>query len=230
MSEKKLNIKSWAEEDRPREKLLLKGKDNLSEAELLAILLGSGSKDKTAVDLAKEILSKANNSLLNLSDYTISSLMEFKGIGQAKAVTIMAALELGRRRQQATKSKKQKITCSRDAANVLSFLQDKSVEEFWVLMLNRANEVIARRPVSQGGITGTVVDVRIIFKEVLETKKAVSIIVAHNHPSGNLHPSQHDLSITKKIVDAGKLLDINVLDHIIITQTGYYSFGDEGNL
>lgn len=224
----KLSIKAWAEEDRPREKMLQKGKRALSDAELIAILIGSGSANETAVELSKRILSGADNNLNQLGKSSITDLMRYKGIGEAKAISIAAALELGARRQISEAVVRSTITGSLDAYNLLSpILADLPHEEFWVLYLNRANKVILKESVSQGGINGTVADVRIIMKKALELLCS-NIILAHNHPSGNRKPSQADINLTKRIRQAGELLEVQVLDHIIVTDNGYYSFADEG--
>ncbi|MCS7018527.1 MAG: DNA repair protein RadC [Cytophagales bacterium] len=220
-------IKKWAEDDRPREKLLLKGKDALSDAELIAILLGSGTTSISAVDLAKQILAAADHSLYNLAKFSIQDLQQFKGIGQAKAVTLAAALELGRRRKTAEIPKRTRIRSSQDTYNLISpYLADLQHETFWVILLNRANEVIRILNISRGGIAGTVADPKIIFKAALE-HLASSIILVHNHPSGNTMPSQADIALTHKIVAAGTVLDIAVLDHLIYTDSGYFSFQDK---
>lgn len=222
-----LPLKSWAEEDRPREKLLLKGKQNLSDAELVAILIGSGNRSETAVGLSKRLLSSFDNNLHELGKSTIVDLMKFKGIGQAKAIGIAAAMELGRRRQLSSPKERPQIGCSRDAFELLApIIQDLGHEEFWILLLNRSNRVIAREQISRGGVAGTVVDAKMIFKKALEVL-ASSIILCHNHPSGNLKPSQADLAITKKLKKAGESLEISVLDHLIISELGYFSFADE---
>lgn len=227
---KSLRIKDWAEEDKPREKMLLKGRDALSDAELIAILLGSGTGGTSAVELAKQILSSYDNTLSALGRSSIKDLMKFKGIGEAKAVTIAAALEIGRRRQLSQVKTKPKITCSADAYNCISgSLEDLNHEEFKVLMLNRNNLVTRIETISVGGVAGTVVDPKIIFKRALDYQ-ASSIILSHNHPSGNLKPSVQDKNITQQLVQAGKLLDIKVLDHIIVSSAGYFSFLDEGLL
>src|SRR5687768_2335562 len=212
-----LNIKSWAEEDRPREKLLLKGRQVLSDAELIAIVIGSGTRKETAVELAKRILAHFGNSLNELARLSVKDLMKFKGIGEAKAISIVAALELGRRRKQAESSKKEKITTSLDAYEVFKpvFL-DLPHEEFWILVLNRANAVIRKEKVSAGGVAGTVVDPKIIFKTALE-HLASSIVLGHNHPSGNLKPSEQDIRLTKSLKTAGAVLEISVIDHLIVT-------------
>lgn len=225
-----LTIKYWAEEDRPREKLLNKGKHNLSDAELLAILIGSGSREESAVGLSQKILNTADNNLNELGKTSITELMRFKGIGEAKAITIVAALELGRRRQLTDVKDKPKIKSSRDAYNTIaSLLIDLPHEEFWILLLNRSNEVISREKISTGGVSGTVVDAKIIFKKALDIL-ASSIILVHNHPSGNLRPSQADIDVTRKMKKAGVVLDISILDHLIISERGFYSFADEGTL
>lgn len=227
MSDKR-SIKHWSEDDQPREKLLQKGKSSLSNAELLAILIGSGNKEESAVDLAKRILQEYDNSLVKLGKASLDELLKFKGIGEAKAVTINAALDLGRRRQFEPQAEAPQIRSSADAAPLFQrHMSDLQSEEFWVLFLNRANRVIAEKMISAGGITATVVDMRIIFKLALE-QNATSLILGHNHPSGNLKPSQADIDLTKKAVESGKLLDIKILDHLIISTAGYLSLADEG--
>ena len=225
-----LTIKNWAAEDRPREKLSLKGKSTLSDAELLAILLGTGTPTLSAVDLAKNVLQGAGNSLHELARLSAKDLMKTKGIGEAKAITIIAALELGRRRKDLDANEKPKVTTSRDVFEYLkSDLLDIPHEEFWILVLNRANRIIKKHQISQGGVAGTVADPKIIFKIALE-ELASGIILAHNHPSGNLTASQADIALTKKLKEAGKLLEIQVLDHVIIAGQKYFSFADEGIL
>lgn len=215
-------------EDRPREKMLTKGIRSLSEAELIAILIGSGSLDESAVEVSRRILASANNNLNELGKKNINDLKKFKGIGEVKAITIMAALELGRRRKESEPEEKPKVVTSADAAAIFKpLLSDLPHEEFWVLLLNRNNLVIDKMMVSQGGLSGTVIDVRIILKMALD-KLACSIILCHNHPSGNLMPSEADKDITKKIKEAGKHMDIPVLDHLIIGNDSYFSFTDEG--
>lgn len=224
----KLSIKTWAEEDRPREKLLLKGKRSLSDAELIAILIGSGNADESAVDLSKRILAANDNNLNQLARQTVHELMKYKGIGEAKAISIVAALELGARREVAEALFKKQITCSKDGYDILRpILADLPHEEFWVIYLNRANKVLMKESVSSGGVAGTVADVKIIFKKALELL-ATGIILAHNHPSGNLQPSHSDVTLTKKMKQAGEILEVQVLDHLIVTSNGYYSFADEG--
>jgi DNA repair protein RadC len=225
-----LNIKSWAVEDRPREKLMDKGRQILSEAELIAILIGSGSKNETAVELSKRILSSVENNLNELGRLSVKELTKFKGIGEAKAISIVAALELGRRRKETEVKKRDKITTSRDVFDIMkTSMQDLPHEEFWILLLNRANAVIRKELISRGGVSGTVVDTKIIFKTAVENY-ACSLIVCHNHPSGNLKPSDADIRITKSIREAGKIMEIPLVDHLIITDTEYYSFADEGIL
>ncbi len=222
-------IRSWAEEDRPREKLLLKGAAALSDAELIAILIGSGTPGESAVDLAKAILKSAGNNLNELGKITISGLKKFKGIGEAKAITIIAALELAKRRRVAPVKEKEKIGGSADAFEYFHHLADLPNEEFWVMYLNRANKIVTAQRISQGGITGTVADTRLILKNALD-QFACGIILCHNHPSGNLTPSQEDKTLTQRIKQAAQVFDIGVLDHLIISDTGYYSFADEGVL
>ncbi|MEQ6167071.1 DNA repair protein RadC [Ekhidna sp. MALMAid0563] len=230
MEDNRLTIKRWAEEDRPREKLLLKGKSSLSEAELIAILIGSGNTEQTAVELSQHILSQCEHSLANLARLSVKDLQKFKGIGEAKAISIVAALELGRRRKESEPSKKVKITSSDDAFQLLhGDMMDLNHEEFWLLLLKRNNEVIKKEMLSRGGVSGTVVDAKIIFKRALE-ETASGLILAHNHPSGNLKPSQEDINLTKRLKEAGKSLDISVLDHLIITDHTFFSFADEGLL
>jgi DNA repair protein RadC len=230
MDNNSISIKNWSEDDRPREKLILKGKSVLSDAELIAILIGSGSRNESAVELSKKILASVANNLNELGKLNLSQLCNFKGIGEAKAVTIIAAMELARRRRSEEVIELTKITSSKIIFEIMQpIIGELPHEEFWVLYLNNANKVIAKNQLSKGGMTGTVVDVRIIFKSALESG-AVGILLCHNHPSGNLKPSEADIEITKKVKTAGKSLDINVLDHLIITQNGYYSFADEGIL
>lgn len=224
----RLKITHWAEEDRPREKLLLKGKMALSDAELIAILIGSGTVALSAVDLAKQILQHVEYNLNDLAKLTIKDLQKFKGIGEAKAIAIISALELGRRRKESEPTKKPRITSSQNAYNVIApHLLDLGHEEFWIIMLNKANVVIKKAQVSSGGVSGTIADPKIIFKKAVESL-ASSVILVHNHPSGNLKPSQADIMLTRKLKEAGKLLDIPVLDHLIFTDHNYYSFADEG--
>ncbi len=225
-----LKILSWAEEDRPREKLLLKGKSVLSDAELIAILIGSGTRSISAVDVAKIILSGADNDLNKLARFSVKDLQKVKGIGEAKAISIVSALELGRRRKETGFVEKAQITCSNDIYQLMKpELMDLSREEFWIILLNRANRLIKKERISSGGISGTVADPKIIFKAALD-QYASSVILVHNHPSGNLKPSQADLNLTSKMKTAGKLLEIPVLDHIIFGDEGYLSFADEGLL
>jgi DNA repair protein RadC len=230
MQEHKYSIKQWAKDDRPREKLLLNGAENLSNSELLAILIHNGSKEKSAVDLAKEILKLGKDNLGELGKLSITALMKIKGIGEAKAITIAAALELGRRRQTAAPLGKPVVSSSADIAEYLKTkLKDYRHEVFAVLFLNRANKINHFEIVSEGGITGTVADPRIILRKALE-QDAVNIILCHNHPSGSLKPSRADEQLTAKIKEAARFIDITVLDHIIVSEDGYYSFADEGVL
>ncbi|WMN12710.1 DNA repair protein RadC [Marivirga salinae] len=224
------SIKSWAEADRPREKLLTHGRTVLSDAELIAILIGSGTQALSAIDVGKNILSAVNNDLNHLAKFSVKELMKFRGIGQAKAISIIAALELGRRRKESAVQEKPKIISSQDAYELLkAVMLDLNHEEFWVIMLNRANRVIRMKRVSSGGISGTVADVKVIFKEAID-QMASALILAHNHPSGNRNPSDQDIRLTRKMKESGQLLDIPVLDHIIFTEDKYYSFADEAML
>lgn len=224
------SIKKWAVDDRPREKLLLKGKESLSDAELIAILIGSGNKTESAVELSKRILADASNKFNQLGKLTVKELVTYVGIGEAKAISIIAALEIGRRRRLEEALTQPKITSSSTAFEILKpILEDLPHEEFWILYLNNANKVLQRHQLSKGGITGTLVDVRLIFKQALSLG-ATAIIAAHNHPSGKLTPSRSDIEITKKLKLAGKSLDIKLLDHLIVTQNTYLSFADEGLL
>jgi DNA repair protein RadC len=230
MQEQKYSIKQWAKDDRPREKLLLNGAHMLSDSELLAILIHNGSKEKSAVDLAKDILKLSKDNLSELGKLSIKDLIKVKGIGEAKAVTISAALELGRRRQAAGFLIKKIVTASNDIAEYLvAKLKDYRHEVFAVVFLNRSNKINHFEIISEGGITGTVADPRIILKKALE-EDAVSIILCHNHPSGSLKPSRADEELTHKIKEAAKYFDIKVLDHMIVSDAGYYSFADEGLL
>jgi len=227
---KKLNLKQWAVEDRPREKMLANGARALSDAELIAILIGSGNAEETAVELSRRILHSVDNNLNDLGKKNSDYFIRFKGIGEAKALNIMAAMELGRRRKDQDNPDKAKITGSNDCAELFfPLLGDLDHEEFWILLLNRHNKVIDRFMASKGGITGTVIDVRSIMKIALD-KLATSMILCHNHPSGNLSPSDADQQITQKLKKKKKIVDIQVLDHLIITQKKYYSFADEGML
>lgn len=223
-------IQDWAEEDRPREKLIQRGRMALTDAELLAILIGSGTVSETAVDVAKNLLSRVNHDLRELGKQALGELMKTRGIGKAKAITLLAAMELGRRRKERDVTQRVRIVSSASACEEMRpHLQDKQHEEFWILLLNRANEVIRPVQVSLGGVSGTVVDVRLVFKYAVENL-ASSIILAHNHPSGNLRPSASDKAITRQLSDAGRILSIPVLDHLIVSDNGYFSFADEGML
>ncbi len=224
------SIKNWSEDDRPREKLVSKGRATLSNAELIAILIGSGSREESAVSLSKKILASAENNLLELGKLSVKELMKFKGIGEAKAVSIAAALELGRRRSEGDTLSRKRITSSKDAFLILHpIIGDLGHEEFWVLFLSNSNKILRNEQVSKGGITGTLVDVRMVLKTALEYN-AVGMILGHNHPSGTLKPSQADKAITTKLKTAAQSLDIQVLDHIIVTEKTYFSFADDGIL
>lgn len=224
------SIKNWNEDDRPREKLLLKGRMALSDAELIAILIRSGSRNESAVALSKKILKAANNNLNELGKFSINDLEQFKGIGEAKAISIIAAMELGRRRRLSEVVERKQISSSRSVFEYFQpIIGELPHEEFWILYLNNSNRIIKSDQLSKGGITGTLVDVRLVFKEALQVG-AVSIILAHNHPSGTLKPSQSDIQLTKKLKLAGDSLDIKVLDHLIVTEKAYFSFADENLL
>jgi len=228
MQEHKYSIKQWAKDDRPREKLLYTGAENLSHSELLAILIHNGTRQKTALDLAKEVLKLGQDNLTELGKLSVMELMKVKGIGEAKAITITAALELGRRREGSTALQREMVRSSSDIARMLQVkFRDHRHEVFAVLYLNRANKIRQLEIVSEGGITGTVADPRIILRKALE-QDAVSLILCHNHPSGSLRPSRADEQLTAKIKSAAALLDITVLDHIIVSEEGYFSFADEG--
>lgn len=225
---KPLGIKSWAAADRPREKLLLKGTASLSDAELIAILIGSGTSRLTAVEVAKQVLQSVKNNLHDLARLSVKELTRNKGIGEAKAIAIVAAMELGRRRMDKVTEEKPRINGSKDAFELMKGdLMDLPHEEFWVLLLNRANRLIRKKRISEGGVSGTVADPKIIYKLALE-ELACGIIVVHNHPSGNLVASTSDIALTKKLKEAGKVMEVELLDHLIIAGQGYYSFADEG--
>lgn len=222
----KISIKDWSESDRPREKLSLNGSASLSDAELIAILIGSGNRDMSAVELSRVILKHAGNSLDKLGRMSIKELMKFKGIGEAKAISITAAMELGKRRAVEIPTARPVITCSDDAFKLLQpIIGDLPHEEFWILYVNNSHKVLARHQISKGGFTGTMVDIRIVFQKAVE-ESAVAMILAHNHPSGKLSPSMDDKRLTQKLVDAGKLMDVKVLDHLIVTSDNFYSFAD----
>ncbi|NVJ89207.1 MAG: DNA repair protein RadC [Flavobacteriaceae bacterium] len=227
---KNLTIKSWALDDRPREKLITKGKTVLSDAELLAILIGSGNKEESAVALSKRILSAVEGNLNKLAKLNLENLTAFKGIGEAKAISIITALELGKRRQFEQLQTLPKISCSNDVFKLMNpIIGDLNHEEFWVLYLNNSNKVLEKNQVSKGGLTSTIVDVRLLYKRALELC-AVAIVVCHNHPSGKLQPSKADKDLTLKIKSSGATLDIKLLDHLIVTEKTYFSFADEGLL
>lgn len=228
--QKPFSIKNWAEGDRPREKLLQKGKMSLSDAELIAILIGSGSREESAVQLSKRILAASENKLNELGKLSVQQLTKFKGIGEAKAITIVAAMELGRRRRGEEAVRRKQITSADAVFEVMQpIIGDLGHEEFWILYLNNSNKILQKLQLSKGGMTGTLVDVRLAFKNALEVG-ATSVILAHNHPSGTLKPSEADKQLTRKLKLAGESLDIKVLDHLIVTQKSYFSFANEGIL
>ena len=232
MSEKKVpfSIKNWSQDDQPREKLLYKGQAALSDAELVAILIGSGNRDESAVDLTKRILASVDNNLKALGKLSIKQLMTFKGIGEAKAITIAAAMELGRRRRGEEAVKQNKITSSASVFEVMQpILGELTHEEFWIIYLNNSNAILQKEQLSKGGITGTLVDVRLTLKRALELG-ATALILVHNHPSGTLKPSVADKQITQKLKTAAASLDIKVLDHVIVTERAYFSFADENEM
>jgi DNA repair protein RadC len=226
--ENKIGIKSWAEEDRPREKLSAQGRRALTDAELIAILIGSGSRNETAVELSKRILHHYDNDLNKLGKASINELSSFKGIGEAKAISIIAALEIGRRRNDFETKTPDTVLSSKDAYNIMRrHLVDLNHEEFWILLMGRSQKVLAKELVSKGGLSETAVDPKVIFSMALQHQSS-GIILIHNHPSGSLKPSQNDINLTKRLTDAGKILSINILDHLIISDEGFYSFADEG--
>lgn len=230
MDRKKLSIKDWAEDDRPREKMMKKGIGSLSNAELIAILFGTGTRNESAVELARKLLDNADNNLNTLARQELKQLCKIKGIGDAKAISVLTALELGKRRNIEEVIERKKISSSKDANEIFGpLLRDLPHEEFWILLLNRSNIIIDKKRISQGGIAGTVTDIRIILKTALDNM-ACGIIMSHNHPSGNNKPSNEDIALTKKIKDASKLLDVNIIDHIIVANDKYFSFADEGLL
>jgi len=226
--ENKIGIKAWAEEDRPREKLAGQGRRALTDAELIAILIGSGSRNETAVELSKRILHHYDNDFNKLGKASIIELSNFKGIGDAKAISIIAALEIGRRRNETESKAPDIIGFSKDAYNIIRrHLVDLNHEEFWIILTGRSNKVLGKELVSKGGFSEVLIDIKIVFSAALQ-HKANGIILVHNHPSGSLKPSHEDIMLTKRIADAGKILDIKVTDHLIITDKGYYSFADDG--
>jgi len=225
-----MSIKFLAEDDRPKEKFLLKGKTSLSDSELLAIILGSGNNEDSAVELARKILASVGNNWQNLSKLSIKDLMKFKGIGEAKAISVAATLEIGRRKASQETPEKTSILSARDSYNIFSqHLSDLRTEEFWAIFLNQKNQIVYKTQISKGGISGTLVDVRVLFRIALE-HFATSIIVAHNHPSGSLKPSLEDIQITKSIKNAGEILNVTLLDHLIIGDNSFLSFAEEGLL
>lgn len=226
----KLSIPEWSKDDRPRERLLARGAKALSDAELVAILIRSGTPTDSALDLARIILNKADNDLHKLAGLGVNELMRVHGVGEAKAMSIVAALELGQRRRDLTVSQRPLISDSRAAFELLQpVLSDLPYEEFWLLLLDRGNRLMNRCKVSQGGMHGTVADPKLIFREALD-QRASSVILCHNHPSGQLRPSAEDIQLTRKLVEGGRFLDIAVQDHLIVTSSGYYSFADNGQL
>lgn len=230
MDQRKLSIKDWAEDDRPREKMIKNGASALSNAELIAILFGTGTRNESAVEIARKLLDNSGNNLNNLAKQGLREICSIKGIGEAKAITLLTALELGKRRKMEEVFEKKKIQSSKDVFDIFgNMLGDLPYEEFWIILLNRSNSILETTKISQGGISGTVTDVRIILKTALD-KMASGCILCHNHPSGNLRPSEADINLTVKLKEASKLMDINILDHVIVSTFGYYSFTDEGVL
>lgn len=219
-----VSIKNWSVEERPREKLIKKGLDSLTNAELLAILINTGTKQRSALDISKQLMDMSKNNLLELSKLSLVDLKKVKGVGEKKGVTLLAALELGKRRQLASALEKPRISSSKDSYEILApLLSSNTHEEFYVLMLNQSNQMVDYFKLSVGGLTGTVVDPRILFRKALETPTAAKLIISHNHPSGSLKPSEADIKLTQKLVDAGRLLDLQLLDHLIIAGAAYYS-------
>ncbi|MEI6347358.1 MAG: DNA repair protein RadC [Bacteroidota bacterium] len=227
---KRIPISEWKDSDKPREKMISNGKNSLSDAELIAILMGSGNSKESAVDLAQRILSDNQNNLIELSRKSISDLTIYTGVGEAKAISILAALELGQRRRQAEVIERKQVKSSSDVFEYMSvYLSDLTHESFWVILLNRANNIITQKSVSEGGTTSTVVDIKMIAKYAIDNH-ATGVILAHNHPSGNTQPSEQDNKLTDKIKNALNIFDITLLDHIIVCSTKYYSYADEGNI
>jgi len=225
------SIKNWASEDRPIEKMILKGADAMSNTELLAILINTGCRNKSALDIARDLLEISQQNLLELGKHSFADLRKVKGLGDKKAVTVMAALELGKRRQSAMALERPKLSSSSDLFNVLnSYFLDKTLEEFYVVFLNAGNRLISLQQISNGGITSTVVDTRVIFKKALELSGVTQLVLAHNHPSGSLFPSEPDKRLTERVKEGGKLLDIKLLDHLIVAGNQFYSFADNGIL
>lgn len=229
-AEPRLSIKEWAEDDRPREKLLLKGRHVLTDAELVAILIGSGNRDETAVDLSKRILADHDNDLDAVARLTVNDLKKYRGMGEAKAISVVAAMELGRRRTFAPGPEMPTIRVSDDAYRaIVPVLSDLQHEEFWILLCNRSNAVMRKELISKGGLNTTVVDPKIVFKAALE-HSASGIVLCHNHPSGGVKPSQHDMQLTKKLMEGARIFEIALLDHIIVGAKTYFSFADDGLL
>lgn len=228
MSNEKLSIKNWSDKDKPREKLLEKGRQILSDAELLAILIGSGNRNESAIDLCKRILNQSENNLNELAKFSVQDLMKFKGIGEAKAISIIAALEIGRRRKSTEVLEKTSVNSSKDLYHYIRpELEDLPHEEFWVILLNHQHKIIGKQLIGRGGVSQTTADIKLIFKIALE-KLASAIILCHNHPSGNMKPSKSDIVLTEKVKSASEVLTINLLDHIIVGDSTYYSFADNG--
>lgn len=226
----KNNIKSWAVNERPREKFIQKGKYALSDTELLAILIRSGTTDRSAIVVAQDVLQLADNNLAQLAKLSMKDLLRIKGVGQTKAITIMTALELGKRRRLSEVASKSKIRSSNDVFLLMKpILEDLIIEQFWVLYLNNANTVIAKHKISEGGITATIVDVRLILKHAIQ-EGSTALVLCHNHPSGNLKPSEADISLTNKVKSASEIMDVQVLDHLIVTDQSYFSFADQGRI
>lgn len=224
----KIPMSAWAEEDQPRHKILLKGRSTLSDAELLSLIIGNGNEEENALEIARNMLSGSNNSLIEFGKLSYVDLIRYKGIGQSKAVAIVAAIELGRRRKNEDAITRNQISNSMDIFNIMHpYLGDLTHEEFWILFLNRANRVMGKHQVSSGGMTGTVVDPKILFKQALDAK-ATHLALCHNHPSGSVKPSEQDIRLTKQVVEGGKILEIHVIDHVIIGNHMYFSFADEG--
>jgi len=228
LSNEKLSIKNWSDKDKPREKLLEKGRQILSDAELLAILIGSGNRNESAIDLCKRILNQSENNLNELAKFSVQDLMKFKGIGEAKAISIIAALEIGRRRKSTEVLEKTSVNSSKDLYHYIRpELEDLPHEEFWVILLNHQHKIIGKQLIGRGGVSQTTADIKLIFKIALE-KLASAIILCHNHPSGNMKPSKSDIVLTEKVKSASEVLTINLLDHIIVGDSTYYSFADNG--
>lgn len=227
-ADKKLTVKDWAFSDRPREKLMFNGKRSLTDSELLAILIGSGSHEETSVDLCKRILHHMDDDLEKLANLTIPDLCKFKGVGEAKAVTIIAALELCHRRSTTTRKEAMQITSSQDSFNLLQrYFAGLKQEQFWIILLNRANKLIGTHQISTGSTSETLVDPKLVFPLALEYHTSL-IVIAHNHPSGVLKPSEMDINLTKRLCESAQMLDIEIIDHLIFGDNNYFSFSDQG--